>query len=107
MYAQSSDGPGPDVRQEEAGAIRRTWVPISAVEAERWGRHLAQEVLEMVSAEYVYPNPSLRTCGVCAYRPPCIAMNEGSDVEVVLDASYRKRPADELQEGRRGGIRPR
>ncbi len=107
MYAQSSGRPGPDVQREEAGAIRRTWVPISAIEAERWGRHLAQEVLEMISAEHVYPNPSPETCGVCAYRPPCIAMNEGSDVEVVLDASYRKRPADELQDGRRGGIRPR
>ena len=107
MYAESSGGPGPDVHQEEAGAIRRTWVPISAIEAERWGRHLAQEVLEMVSAEHVYPNPSVETCGGCAYRPPCIAMNEGSDVELVLEASYRKRSADELQEGRRGGIRPR
>ena len=107
MYAQSSGGPGPDVKQEEAGAIRRTWVPISASEAERWGRDLALDVLEMLSVERVYPNPSPETCGGCAYRPPCIAMNEGSDVEVVLEASYRKRPADELHEGRRGGIRPR
>ncbi|MDQ1536828.1 MAG: hypothetical protein QOE58_1221, partial [Actinomycetota bacterium] len=105
MYAQSSGGPGPDVHQEEAGAIRRTWVPISAIEAERWGRHLAQEVLEMITAEHVYPNPSPETCGGCAYRAPCIAMNEGSDVDVVLEASYRKRPADEMHEGRRGGIR--
>jgi hypothetical protein len=91
--------------QLEPEAFRRTEVPRSAVEVELAGRQLGFEALEMIDAGLrAYPNPTVANCGPCPFRAPCLAMQRGEDPGPVLAASYRRRPDDELEEGRLGGM---
>lgn len=53
------------------------------------GRRLYYEALDMLSSPRLYPNPT-RTypCVNCAFRPPCIASEDGSDYESMLEDGY-------------------
>jgi hypothetical protein len=51
----------------------------------------------------VYPTPSPDPCGVCAFRAPCLALNEGGDAESILSDRFRRRPPEAPEEGRLGG----
>jgi hypothetical protein len=85
--------------------FRRTTVRRGLVELERARHNLGLEAQEMSSAGVaVYPTPSWETCSTCAFRPPCLAVTTGADAEAVLAASYRRRPPEEEQEGRLGGV---
>jgi hypothetical protein len=42
---------------------------------------------------YIYPSPSWLNCNFCSFRAPCLAMNAGSDYQVLLDAEFQKRDA--------------
>lgn len=49
---------------------------------------------EMISARTaMYPSPSWMNCNFCAFRSPCLAMNAGSDFEVLLREEYQNRVA--------------
>jgi hypothetical protein len=39
---------------------------------------------------------------MCPYRSPCIALNQGTDAEPVLAASYRDRGPDRYERGKIG-----
>lgn len=83
--------------------FRRTAVPRSRVELDRFEERLAGLAQEMTSpALQVYPSPTADHCRACSFRAPCLAMNDGSDVAGAL-AAYRPLPPDELVEGRLGG----
>jgi hypothetical protein len=85
-------------------AFRRTAVPHSRVEKAAAAFRLGRAVEEMLDPELpVEPTPAWAHCSVCAFRAPCIAMNCGYDA-VPLLAPFRRRPADELEEGRLGGV---
>jgi hypothetical protein len=95
---------GPRVRQEGTQAFRRSRIRRSVSEVASFGERVAREAQEMTSSSLLlYPNPSSDNCMVCAYRPPCIAINQGADVDAVLSASYRHRPPERAEQGRLGG----
>lgn len=88
-----------------AQAFRRTTVPRGLVELEQARQKLGTEARDMTSAGLaVYPTPSWDVCRTCAFRPPCIALNTGTDAEAVLAGAYRPRPPAQEQEGRLGGV---
>jgi hypothetical protein len=84
--------------------FRRTMVPRSAGEKAAAAARLGRAVREMLDPELtVDPSPAWAHCGKCAFRTPCITINRGDDAGPLLDAGYRRRPPDELEEGRLGG----
>lgn len=104
IHMQSVREPDPFIKRQGNEFFRRTQVPRSRTELENFGSRLALEALDMTDPEVrLYPNPSKEICSNCAYRPPCIAMNEGSDSKIVLETSYRKRSGAEFEPGRLGG----
>jgi hypothetical protein len=87
--------------------FRRTWIRRSRGEISQAGRQLALEAREVFNPTVaVYPSPSPSTCGNCPFAAPCLALYEGRDAEAraILDSSYRRRPDEELVEGRLGGV---
>ena len=90
--------------QRSAGAFRRTQIPRTRAELTGFGNRLALQAADMVTDSLpLYPSPSQQNCGRCAYRAPCIAVNEGTGAEAVLASSYRLRPPPPSDEGRLGG----
>ena len=51
----------------------------------------------------LYPTPAAH-CSECAFRPPCLALQQGADAEAILAAGYRTRPPEAPEEGRLGGV---
>lgn len=92
------------VRQYEGPGFRRTTIRRAPYEVSDVGRRIAEEALDMVRDDLrIYPNPAPEHCGTCAFVPPCLAVNEGRDVEGIVAEEYRVRPLDEIEVGRLGG----
>jgi hypothetical protein len=92
------------IRQNEGDGLRRTAIRRTQAEVRSAGIRLAEEATDMVQGDIrTYPNPSRSHCPLCAFIPPCLAINEGRDVEPILDTSYRQRPEVEVELGRLGG----
>jgi hypothetical protein len=82
--------------------FRRARIPRSPTELQNLRRQIALEAMEMIAPDLrIYPNPSDENCSSCGYRPPCIAMNEGAEVGLILEQSFRKR-LDPAETGRLG-----
>lgn len=78
--------------------FRRVQVHRNLNELRDQGLRIYHEVREMLNPETVpYPNPSRFNCGWCAFRSPCIAMNDGSDYEFLLQEDYRERSQEEVE----------
>jgi hypothetical protein len=99
-----ADG-GERMLQQGTDCFRRTQIGRTPAELAAFGSRLGLEALEMTDPELaLYPNPSARHCLACAYRRPCIAMNEDLDLAAAeLAHSYRTRPPEQVEEGRLGG----
>jgi hypothetical protein len=83
--------------------FRRTRLRLARGAIEQAGRQLAQEAAEMVTTELaVYPTPG-PDCSSCPFLAPCLAMQDGHDVEEHLARDYRSKPEETLEEGRLGG----
>lgn len=94
----------PRISQRCDGPFRRTQIRRTRAELAAFGARLALEAADMTDpALPLYPNPGPVNCAVCAYRAPCIAVNEGTGAEEVVAASYMVRPAAPVAEGRLGG----
>jgi hypothetical protein len=104
MYVRAERAPTDVVVEEGGDMFRRTRIPRSAEELAGLGRNLGQEALEM-SDPYLapYPTPGAH-CAECVYRSPCLALQEGDDVESMLARDYRLRPEEMPEEGRLGGV---
>jgi len=77
--------------------FRRTQVHRNTYELQDQGVRIYHEAREMLNPETVpYPNPSRFNCMMCAFRSPCIAMNDGSDYEFLLQEDYRERTKEEV-----------
>ncbi|MFD6158842.1 hypothetical protein ACFWF7_00615 [Nocardia sp. NPDC060256] len=88
----------------EGNGLRRTTIRRNSAEIHAAGAQLADEILDMVNPDlHVYPNPTPAHCSACAFFAPCLAAYENRDVEPILAADYRKRPAIEIERGRLGG----
>ena len=78
--------------------FRRSQVHRNEYELEDQGRRIYYEAKEMLDPETEpYPNPSRFNCMMCAFRAPCIAMNDGSDFEFLLEEDYRERTEEEVE----------
>lgn len=106
MYAQPVAVPRERFRTEGTDAFRRTRIRRGEQEMARVGRDLAAEALEATRPDLeIYPSPAQQVCARCAYRPPCLTMNEFGDASAVLAESYRRRPFQPvIEEGRLGGV---
>lgn len=81
--------------------FRRTQVHRNTYELSDQGRRIYYEAKEMLNPETVpYPNPSRFNCQMCAFRTPCLAMNDGSDYEYILNEDFRIRTQEEVDSRR-------
>lgn len=104
LYKQATREPEHRVEQQGNAYFRRTTIARSQTELETAGRQIALEARDIANPDTIYyPNPVWDFCSTCAYRRPCMAMNEGADAKPILDSSYRKRIDDEFAPGRLGG----
>lgn len=56
------------------------------------GKNIYLEAMEMTRPGLpLYPSPGRFGCNFCAYRQPCLATNQGEDVEYLLNSGYEKR----------------
>jgi hypothetical protein len=104
LYRSAVREPEHRVEQRGNAFFRRTAIARSQKELENAGRQIALEALDIAHPDsLLYANPVWEACSVCAYRRPCMAMNEGANAEAILSSFYRKRTDDEFEPGRLGG----
>jgi hypothetical protein len=97
--------PVPGVVQETTSFACRTRVSRTGQELRAHRTQMTIEGLAMSDpAVAIYPHPTPANCGACDYVAPCLAMSTGTDPTEILASAYRRRPAEELQEGRLGGV---
>jgi hypothetical protein len=105
MYAKAEHVSMDVVVEEGGGMFRRTRIPRTREALDDLGRRLATEALEMLDTELpLYPTPAPEHCGVCDFRSPCLALNEGADAEAIVKTNYRVRPPEGPEEGRLGAV---
>ena len=71
--------------------VRRSRNHYSQKELENQGIQIGLEAIDMLNDPSIYPSPNRMECQRCAFRTPCLAENDGSDVEWILNDSYQKR----------------
>lgn len=55
-------------------------------------RNIYLEALEMINPDLpIYPNAGRFGCNTCAFRQPCIGVNQGEDFEYTLETMFDKR----------------
>jgi hypothetical protein len=54
-------------------------------------KRIQQEAREMLQDPVIYPSPSPMNCNGCLFFRPCLALQEGSDYQLILDELYEKR----------------
>ena len=93
------------IRQEGTPNFRRTTIRRRRNEIESVGERVAAQVREMSDPGVVcYPAPSERHCPPCDFRAPCLALQQGDDVDEVLSDRYRKRTTPDFEPGRLGSV---
>jgi hypothetical protein len=75
--------------------ILRTLVRRNENELASFYENLVLQTLEMLSNPPLYPNPTSDCSWDCDFKPVCLAMNDGSDWQFILDQCFRKRPTDD------------
>jgi hypothetical protein len=104
MYARSGTVSGERLDAEGTGTFRRTRIRRGQAELAAAGADLAAEASTATSTDLkIYPSPAPEVCARCAYRPPCLVLNQGGEVSAELSRSYRHRAPEPIQEGRLGG----
>jgi len=105
MYARSGTVAGERLHAEGTDAFHRTWIRRGAAELAAAGADLAAEASTVTSTGLeIYPSPTPEVCARCAYRRPCLVLNQGDEVSAELSRSYRHRTPEPIQEGRLGGV---
>jgi len=74
--------------------FQRVEVHRAAVEIPIIERRILMEAIDMLDDPKIYPNPGMFTCMGCAFKTPCLATQDGSDVEFILRTNYQKRETD-------------
>lgn len=110
MYARSGTVAGERLDAEGTDAFSRTRIRRGEAELAAAGVHLAAEARTATRPNLeIYPSPEPDVCARCAYRPPCLILNEGGDpsggdFSAELSRSYQQRAPEPVQEGRLGGV---
>ena len=71
--------------------FRRVQVQRSQRELRLMGERIALEAVDMLNDPSIYPNPNRFKCGRCSFRGACVAYNDGSDYDYILNINFRKR----------------
>jgi ATP-dependent helicase/DNAse subunit B len=71
--------------------VRRTVIKRTQSEYEAQSRRIFMEAIDMLDTPMIYPNPSSMNCNGCQFFQPCLATQDGGDVEWFLDELYTKR----------------
>jgi hypothetical protein len=66
--------------------VKRTMKEHATIE-----RRILIEAIEMLDSPRIYPNPGMFNCMGCAFKVPCLAAQDGSDVTFILNENYQKR----------------
>jgi hypothetical protein len=105
MYARAQEPGRPEpVEQHTGEGFRRTWLRRGPADVARAGGQLSIDVAQMTGpGPDVYPVPSGENCTPCPFRAPCQTLSAGGDTGPLLRNGYRRRPPDDLEEGRLGG----
>lgn len=105
MYARSGTVSGERLQAEGTDLFRRTRIRRGEAELAAAGADLAAEASTATRTNLeIYPSPAPEICARCAYRPPCLILNQGGEVSAELSRSYRHRAPEPVQEGRLGGV---
>jgi len=105
MYARSGTVSGERLDAEGTEAFRRTRIRRGEAELAAAGADLAAEAGTATRTDLeIYPSPEPGVCARCAYRPPCLVLNQGGDLSAELSRSYQHRAPEPVQEGRLGGV---
>lgn len=79
--------------------VRRSVVRRAQASIEAAGRGVAGDVRLMTAADVsLAPNPSPERCGACPFLAPSTAMFEGRDSDSILEADFRRRGEEELED---------
>lgn len=79
------------LKEEGIPYVRRTPVHRNQHELTEIGQRIKDEVIEMLDPNLkMYPHPTPFACDHCPFRMPCVATNDGSDVEWILQTNYTK-----------------
>ena len=57
-------------------------------------RQIVMEAIEMLDDPWIYPNPGMFNCMGCAYRIPCLAVNDGSDLTYIMENFKVREPSE-------------
>lgn len=60
-------------------------------EIENAGITLATEIMDMIDAPRIYPQPGRFSCNWCLFKQPCLGKNMGEDYKYTLDTMFEKR----------------
>jgi hypothetical protein len=91
------------LKENENPFFRRTQVHRNAQELRDIGYRIYLEAQDILDPELrIYPNPTRINCQGCAFREPCIMMNEGGDYEFLLNELYYQRPESGQDTGSNG-----
>ena len=72
--------------------FRRIQIHKSPLELANQGEQIRLEALDMANPDIpIYPSPGMFNCMGCAFSAPCMAINDGADIEWIMETSYRKR----------------
>jgi PD-(D/E)XK nuclease superfamily len=105
VQVRAVPGAGGITTQRSTDSFRRTHIPRTELEIERYGIAVALEMQDMTDPSLrIYPNLSWEHCSGCAYRQPCLAMTQGIDERPILEAAYRKRAGGDFELGRLGSV---
>jgi PD-(D/E)XK nuclease superfamily protein len=71
----------------------RKQVHRNETELKNAGKNIYLEAVEMTRRDLpIYPSPGRFGCNFCAYRQPCLATNQGEDVEYLFLSNFEHRP---------------
>lgn len=72
--------------------FQRTEVTRTIREINNFGIRLVQETIDMLAPDnYAYMAPDKFTCKMCSFKDPCIALERGENVDLILTEMYRKK----------------
>jgi hypothetical protein len=79
------------LEQGDRNFIIREPVYRNVHEAYNTGEQIRQIARDMLNSPALYPHPTGDfSCVKCAFRAPCIAKDDGSDYEAILEDGYEK-----------------
>ncbi len=85
----------PRFEVDEGPGFRRTWIRRRGDEKAAAASRLAREAVAMIDPSvFADPDPSDGQFRLCAYVPPCLALNQGQDPADLLADGYRRRPTE-------------